>query len=121
VALVDARAPPALLLHGTADTAVDPRHTQRLRDRFAAAGVPVQVRLYPDTGHRMLVGALASPLRFLLPVRDDIADWLRAEGLDRRCADNMTQSPRPQRDGDNHERDRDQAVAPLVHHPDPTR
>lgn len=89
VALAGPGSPPALLLHGAADTTVSPRHTQRLQQRLADAGVPVQVRLYPDAGHRMLVGALAQPLRFALPVQRDIAAFLQASGLDRRCADTM--------------------------------
>jgi acetyl esterase/lipase len=37
---VTAKSPPTLLLHGTLDTLVWPRHAERLAARLAAAGVP---------------------------------------------------------------------------------
>jgi acetyl esterase/lipase len=43
--------PPFLLLHGTDDQDMRPRHSQELAERLAAAGVPVRLVLVHGAGH----------------------------------------------------------------------
>jgi acetyl esterase/lipase len=43
--------PPFLLLHGTDDQDMPPRHSQELARRLAAAGVPVRLVLVQGAGH----------------------------------------------------------------------
>lgn len=62
VRLVDAATPPMLLLHGSEDETVYPRHSLRLAARLAALGVAAEAKLYPGIGHVGILLAL-SPLR----------------------------------------------------------
>lgn len=71
-----AGAPPALLITGSQDETVEPRNTARLAQRLRASGVDVQEIVYPHVSHRMLVAALASPLRWLAPVLDDVVGFV---------------------------------------------
>ncbi|MDP3605883.1 MAG: alpha/beta hydrolase [Polaromonas sp.] len=70
--------PPALLLAARGDTTVNPvRNTEALARRLQAAGVPVGLHVYDRVSHVTLVAALATPLRGLAPVLDDIAAFVR--------------------------------------------
>ena len=51
VRFVDPQAPPFLFLHGTADTLVPPRQSQRLADALTAAGAQATVELVDGAGH----------------------------------------------------------------------
>lgn len=74
---VSAAAPPGLLLTGSADTAVDPRRNSAgLARALHAAGACARLVEYPDLGHKLLVGALARPLRWRAPVLDDMAAFV---------------------------------------------
>lgn len=67
-------APPLLLLHGATDTTVWARNTRNLAARIQADGGRVETRIYPSATHATIVGALARPIRFLVPVlRDSVA------------------------------------------------
>ena len=66
---VTPQAPPMLLAAGAADTTVDPGNTRRLAARLRRSGATVEEQLYRGAGHRVLIGAFASPLAPLLPVR----------------------------------------------------
>ena len=46
-----ANGPPFLILHGTDDHDMPPRHSRELARRLAAAGVPVQLVLVQGAGH----------------------------------------------------------------------
>jgi acetyl esterase/lipase len=48
---IDARDPPFLIQHGTADTSVSPKQSQRLHEALRAAGVDSQLILYPGVDH----------------------------------------------------------------------
>jgi acetyl esterase/lipase len=72
-------APPTFLATGDRDTVVRPRNTERLAQRLKAAGVSVQERIYPGVGHVEPVLALATPLRFRLPVLAETTAFLQAE------------------------------------------
>jgi acetyl esterase/lipase len=70
--------PPALLLVAGQDTLVYPRNSQRLAAALQAAGVPAEVRTYPEIGHIGILTALARPFRGRAPVVRDMADFARA-------------------------------------------
>ena len=58
---------------------MDPqRNTVGLADKLKAAGVPVTLKLYERVNHVTLAGAFAAPLRWLAPVRDDVAAFIEA-------------------------------------------
>lgn len=74
---VSATAPPGLLLTGAADTTVDPqRNSASLAQALSAAGACARLVEYPDLGHKLLVGALARPLRWRAPVLDDLSAFV---------------------------------------------
>jgi acetyl esterase/lipase len=77
---VTAAAPPALLLTGSDDDIVDPANSVRLAARLRSVGGSVKEVVYPKLGHRLLVGALASPLRSTAPVLDDVAAFINETG-----------------------------------------
>jgi len=75
---VSKSAPPALLLAARGDSTVNPvRNTEALARRLETAGVPVGLQVYDRVSHVTLVAALATPLRGLAPVLDDIAAFVR--------------------------------------------
>jgi len=67
-----AGSPPALLLHGDADTRVKPRHTRALAERLRGAGSDARTHLYPGIGHASILTSLAVPLRWRAPVLADV-------------------------------------------------
>jgi acetyl esterase/lipase len=77
---VTPQAPPMFLAAGTADATVDPGNTRRLAARLRLDGVPVEEKLYPNVGHRVLIGAIAPLLTFLTPVRRDTLQFIAAHG-----------------------------------------
>lgn len=71
--------PRAFLAAAATDTIVNPeRNTQQMAARLKAAGVAVTYKVYPEVNHVTLAGAIARPLRWLAPVRDDIIAFVRA-------------------------------------------
>lgn len=78
VAQAGSGSPPALLLHGGADTIVKPWNTNELADRLTALGDPAERRIYDGIGHIGLVLTLAGPLRWRAPALDDIAGFVAA-------------------------------------------
>jgi len=54
-------APPILLMHGTADTVVRPRNSQRLAAALKSAGAEAELKLYPGKSHIDTIKSL-SPL-----------------------------------------------------------
>lgn len=75
---VDAGAPPALLVTGSADQTVNPGNSKRLTDALRAAGVKVEYRVYPDIGHGRTIGAFSRPLSGGVPVVDDVLRFIGA-------------------------------------------
>lgn len=65
-------APPALLLHGEADTVVDVAHARRMAEKLESLGVPVTLRTYAGRNHRDTVAAFASAAPHKLPVMTEI-------------------------------------------------
>ncbi len=78
LAYADGRGPPMLLLHGDADTVVQPRNTAALAAKLRAAGGAVETRLYPGIGHVGLVTAFAPLFQSRAPVLDDVWSFIQA-------------------------------------------
>ena len=77
---VTSAAPRALLLAAQKDATVNPvRNTVGLGERLQAAGVPVRVRVLERVSHVTIVGALARPLAWLGPVREEVLGFVGAE------------------------------------------
>ncbi len=68
--------PPALFIHGTADTIVKPFNSERLAAAWRAAGAPVELKLYPDVDHIDVVGAFADLLRARAPTLADVTAYI---------------------------------------------
>ena len=66
IAHVSAAAPRTLLLAATKDTLVDPvRNTGQMARRLRADGVDVQVQTFGNLSHVTLIGAVATPIRWI--------------------------------------------------------
>lgn len=77
---VTPHAPPMLLAAGADDDTVDPGNTMRLAGRLRQNGVAVDEHLYRGLGHKLLIGAFASPLASIAPVRDDTLRFIAEHG-----------------------------------------
>jgi acetyl esterase/lipase len=55
--------PATLLLHGRADTTVDPRHVEALAQVLRRVGVPVETHMFDGVDHVRIVSALSTPLK----------------------------------------------------------
>jgi len=72
-----AGAPRTLLIAANSDKLVNPvRNTVALANRLRAAGVNTTLRRHDNVNHATLVGAMAGPLRFLAPVRNDVLEFV---------------------------------------------
>lgn len=74
--------PPSLLLHGSKDTIVYARNSQRLRDRLVGFGVDARMKLYDEIGHVGMITAFARPLRGRAPVLDDVVAFAKEVASD---------------------------------------
>jgi acetyl esterase/lipase len=86
ISFASAGDPPALLLVAGEDRLVFPRNSIRLAARLREAGVPVEVKTYPQLGHIGILTAIARPLRGKAPVLRDLGEFARtvtAEGAER--------------------------------------
>ncbi|MBL8557504.1 MAG: alpha/beta hydrolase [Hyphomonadaceae bacterium] len=72
VTFVRADAPPALLLHGDADTRVLMRNSHRLGRDLVAAGAHAEVKIYPGVDHAGIALALSRPFRNRAPTLEDV-------------------------------------------------
>ncbi len=79
VSYVDGHNPPLLLLAGDADRTVRPVNTRSLAARVAAAGGPVQSRIYPGLSHVGIVTAFTPLFRWRAPVLDDVWRFITAQ------------------------------------------
>ncbi|MDZ4777334.1 MAG: alpha/beta hydrolase [Alphaproteobacteria bacterium] len=71
VTFVRADAPPALLLHGDADTRVRLRNSERLDRELRAASASAELKVYPGVDHTGILLALSKPLRGRAPTLED--------------------------------------------------
>ena len=76
ITFAGAGAPPTFLAHGTRDTTVRPRNTERLAAKLRSAGVTVDEHLYEGLDHKDVVLALTRTFRAKAPVRTDLARFL---------------------------------------------
>lgn len=74
---VGSNEPPALLLHGSGDTTVEPGNTTRLAAKLRANGNDATAIVYPNVGHVEIVGAFAPLLKGVAPVVDDVDRFIR--------------------------------------------
>lgn len=77
IAFVRADAPPLWLGHGTADTVVRVRNSQRLAAAMQRVGGASTLREYDGLSHNDLVMALTKPLAYKGPVLPEVTDFLR--------------------------------------------
>lgn len=78
-----AQAPRTLLLAARDDRTVNPdRNSATLARRLREAGVPVRLQLLDGVNHVTVIAALASPLRGLAPVRDEVLGFLGRDSAD---------------------------------------
>jgi acetyl esterase/lipase len=68
--------PPALLIHGTADTIVYPRNSEHLAAAWQKAGALVDLKFYPGVDHIDVVAAFSDFLHKRATTREDVLDWI---------------------------------------------
>jgi acetyl esterase/lipase len=76
ITFAQAPLPPALLIHGLADTTVYPRNSEHLAAAWQKAGAPVDLKLYPGVDHVSLVAAFSDFLHKRATTREDVLDWI---------------------------------------------
>ena len=78
IAYASKAAPRSFFGVGGSDELVNPeRNTLQLADKLRAAGVPVTLRTYPHANHYTMIGVFARPLRWLAPVLEDVAEFVK--------------------------------------------
>lgn len=77
ISFVHADAPPLWLGHGTADTVVRVRNSQRLAAAMYKVGGSATLREYDGLSHNDLVMALTKPLAYKGPILPEMTDFLR--------------------------------------------
>lgn len=78
ITFAQAPLPPALLLHGTADTTVLPRNSENLAAAGRRAGAPVELKLYPEVGHIDIVVAFSDLFKKRATTREDVLAYIGA-------------------------------------------
>lgn len=74
---VSGRSIPSLLIAARTDTFVYPdQNTEPMAAQLKRDGADVTVHILDHVDHSTLVGAMAWPLRFLAPVRQEFTDWV---------------------------------------------
>ena len=76
IEFVSPDAPPMFLATASWDSTVGPHNAANLAAAARRNGVAVATVEYPRIGHILLVAALAAPLRWLAPVRDDTVAFI---------------------------------------------
>ena len=76
---VTAQTPPVLLIHGEEDELVESGNTERFAAALRQAGVPVTVKLYPETGHAAVAAAMAPQLDFIADTLKDTVDFINTQ------------------------------------------
>lgn len=77
IAFASAGDPPAFLGHGDADTTVRLKNSRNLAAKLEAAGVPVELKVYPGIKHVPILLALTRTFRGKAPVRQDAVAFLK--------------------------------------------
>jgi acetyl esterase/lipase len=76
ITFAQAPLPPALLIHGTADTTVYPRNSEHLAAAWKKAGAPVDLKLYPGVDHIDVVAAFSDLLHKRATTREDVLAYI---------------------------------------------
>lgn len=82
ITFAGAQDPPTFLAHGSKDTTVKVRNTERLAAKLRAAGVPVEAHVYEGLDHKDVVLALTRTFRGKAGVRADMARFLHSRTPD---------------------------------------
>jgi acetyl esterase/lipase len=69
--------PPTLLVHGAADTVVEPVAAHMMEDALRKAQTPVKKIIYRGIGHSGLIMTFAQPLRWRAPLLEDVLKFVR--------------------------------------------
>ena len=77
ISFARAGAPPMLLMHGTADTIVQPRNSEALAAKLAALGALVELKLYSGKSHTDTIKSLSPAFRGSTPALADSIAFLR--------------------------------------------
>ncbi len=86
ITYADGKAPPLLLLAGSADTTVLPRNTLSLAAKIRANGGRVEERIFPGVAHIGLVIAIAPLFQGKAPVLATVQAFIRSHRLDTAAA-----------------------------------
>ena len=73
---IGAGAPALWLATDQRDKYVDPGNSTRLATAARARGIDVETKVYPRLNHQLMVGVIATPLRWLAPVYRDLTDFI---------------------------------------------
>lgn len=76
ITFAQAPLPPALLLHGTSDTTVYPRNSERLAQAWRNAGGRAEMMIYRGVGHIDIVAAFSDALHSRATTREDVVAWI---------------------------------------------
>ena len=79
IAYARREAPALFLAHDDGDKVVLPRNTLRLAARMREVGGRVEEKHYGRLNHALMIGAVATPLRFLAPVFRDLTAFIDAQ------------------------------------------
>ncbi|EAU42998.1 carboxylesterase family protein [Fulvimarina pelagi HTCC2506] len=75
---IDGDEPPMLLIHGGADTVVDPKNTRSLAAKARAAGIPISDHIVPGVDHTGSIKAFATALELGdRSIRADVIEFVR--------------------------------------------
>lgn len=83
-------APPMLLMHGTADTVVRPRNSQRLAAALTKAGATVELKLYPGRSHIDTIKSISPLFRGSTAALADMVDFLMRQNAVRSGSEKTT-------------------------------
>ena len=78
ITFAQAPLPPALLIHGLADSTVYPRNSENLAAAWRRAGAPVELKLYPRVTHIDTVAAFSDLLHDRATSREDVLAYIDA-------------------------------------------
>lgn len=85
IAFADGSGPPALLMHGKADTTVHVEDTRLMAAALQRAGTPARAVLMDGVDHSDTIGAFGPALGWLAPVREPVFAFLRERGSRAGC------------------------------------
>lgn len=76
IAFASPNAPPALLMHGSADGTVKPSNSIQLAERLSALSRPASLKIFDGIGHMGLILSLSRPFRWRAPTLRSIVNFV---------------------------------------------